>query len=120
MEHGVHLFLAMVRLTLTMSAPSGESWRLVDALRSLMVPARAEHGCVGCEVALSTESHDPSCIRYVENWSTEEDLRDRVRSDGFLSLIAVMEKALDPPRIQFELAGGTRGLDYVAEVRRHC
>lgn len=46
------------------------------------------------------------------------NLRDRERSDTFLSLIAVMEKALDTPSIQFELAGGIRGLDYVAEVRR--
>ena len=83
-----------------------------------MVPAQAEHGCVGCELALSTDLNDPSCIRYVEDWSSEDDLRKRVRSDPFLRLMAVMEEALDPPTIQFELAGRTRGLDYVAEARR--
>jgi quinol monooxygenase YgiN len=108
----------VVRLTLTITTSSGESFRLVDALRSLMEPTRAEHGCIGCELALSTESDDPPRIRYFEDWSSEEELRKRVRSDRFLRLIAVMEEALSPPEITFELAGRTRGLDYVFEARR--
>jgi quinol monooxygenase YgiN len=107
----------VVRLTLSITAPPGESWRLMDALRSLMVPTRREHGCVGCRLELSTESSDPSRISYVEDWSSEEDLREQVRSDRFPRLLELMEDALEPPKIEFQLAGGTRGLDYVEEVR---
>ena len=108
----------MIRLTLTITTSPGESQRLVEALRSLMEPTRADTGCIGCALALSTESDDPPHIRYVEEWSSEEELRGRVRSDRFLRLVAVMEEARSAPQLTFALASGTRGLDYVAEVRR--
>jgi quinol monooxygenase YgiN len=107
----------MVRLSLSLTAPPGESWRLIEALRSLMVPTRREHGCVSCQLHLSNESSDPTRIRYTEDWSSEEDLREQVRSDRFPRLLAVMERASEPPEIRFDLEGGSRGLDYVAEVR---
>ena len=100
-----------------MSTSIGESWRLVEALRSLMEPTRPDNGCIGCELALSSTFDDPPGIRYVEDWSSEAELRKRVQSDRFLRLVAVMEEADSPPQLTFALASGTRGLDYVAEIR---
>jgi quinol monooxygenase YgiN len=108
----------VIRLTLTIPTSSGESWRLVEALRSLMAPTRPDNGCIACELALSSRSDDPLSIRYFEEWSSEEELRRRVRSDRFLHLVALMEEAIAPPQLTFALAGGIRGLDYVAETRR--
>lgn len=108
----------VIRLTLTIATSPGESWRLVEALGSLMEPTRADNGCVGCELALFSKFDEAPNIRYVEDWSSEEDLRKRVRSDRFLQLIAVMEEALSRPEIAFELVSGTRGLDYVVDARR--
>ena len=107
----------MIRLTLSITAASGESWRLIDALRSLMAPTRRERGCVSCQLALSSESSDPMRISYSEVWSSEEDLREQVRSDRFSRLLELMESALEPPQLEFQLPGGARGLDYVEEVR---
>ena len=104
-------------MTLSITASRGESWRLIDALRSLMVPTRRERGCVSCQLALSSESVDPMRISYIEDWSSDEDLREQVRSDRFSRLLQVMESALDPPHLEFRLPGGVRGLDYVEEVR---
>ncbi len=107
----------MIRLTLSITAARGESWRLIDALRSLMVPTRRERGCVSCQLMLSSESSDPMRISYVEDWSSEEALREQVRSDRFSRLLELMESALEPPHLEFALGNGTRGLDYVEEVR---
>jgi quinol monooxygenase YgiN len=107
----------VIRLTLTITTSPGESWRLVEALQSLMEPTRQDNGCIGCELALSAESDEPPRIRYVEDWSSEENLLKRVRSDRFLRLVAVMEEARSAPQLTFALATGTRGLDYVAEAR---
>jgi quinol monooxygenase YgiN len=104
-------------MTLSITAARGESWRLIDALRSLMLPTRRERGCVSCQLALSSESSDPMRISYVEDWSSEDDLREQVRSDRFTRLLEVMESALAPPNLEFQLPGGARGLDYVEEVR---
>ena len=108
---------AVARLALTLLVSSGESWRLMDALRSLMAPTRQTHGCLRCLLSVSTESGQPACVRYTEEWATDDDLRTHVRSDRFPRLLAVMERALEAPTLDFELVHGHRGLDYVEEVR---
>jgi hypothetical protein len=55
-------------------------------------------------------------IHYIEEWTTEPDMRRRVRSDRFTSLLAVLESAEDP-RVQFDFVAQSRGLDYVEEAR---
>ena len=107
----------VIRLTLSITAAQGESWRLIDALRSLMVPTRRERGCLSCQLVLSSESSDPTRISYSEEWSSEEDLREQVRSERFSRLLEVMECASETPQLQFQLPRGVRGLDYVKEVR---
>lgn len=104
-------------MTLSITAARGESWRLIEALRSLMLPTRRERGCVSCHLTLSSESSDPMRVSYIEDWSNEEHLREQVRSDRFTRLLQVMEIALEPPNLEFQLPGGARGLDYVEEVR---
>jgi quinol monooxygenase YgiN len=108
----------VVRLTITLTAAPGESRRLLEALNSLAAPTTQGHGCFGCRLSVSSEAGNPSSIRYVEDWSSEEDLRQEVGSDRFPRLLAVMEEALVPPQILFDLPGGTRGLDYVWEIRQ--
>ena len=104
-------------MTLSISAARGESWRLIEALRSLMVPTQRERGCISCQLALSSESSDPARISYIEDWSSEEDLREQVRSARFSRLLELMEKASERPQLEFRLGDRTRGLDYIDEVR---
>ncbi len=105
----------MVRLTVTLVASQSGVGPLLDAFRSLMGPTRLEPGCLGCLVW--EEIEDDATVRYAEEWATESDMRRRVRSDRFTSLLAVMEAATEPPQVQFDFVTTTRGLDYVAEVR---
>jgi quinol monooxygenase YgiN len=107
----------VVRMALSITAARGESWRLIDALRSLMQPTSREQGCVSCQLALSSESSDPMRVSYREDWSSEGHLREQMLSDRFTRLLQVMEIASEPPNLEFHLPGGTRGLDYVEEVR---
>ena len=64
-----------------------------------------------------TENNEPSTVRYVEEWATEEAMRLRVRSERFTRLLEVLESAPGPPSVQFDFVTETRGLDYVAEAR---
>jgi quinol monooxygenase YgiN len=103
----------MVRLTVTLSA-SANVQDLVEAFRFLMVSTRLDRGCLGCSVW----SEPDSSVHYVEEWSTEEDIRRRVSSDRFTSVLALLESVREPPHVQFDFVSSTRGLDYVAEVRQ--
>jgi quinol monooxygenase YgiN len=104
----------MVRLTVALSAPSGRCLQdLLEALRFLMSGTRLEPGCRGCSAWVEPDS----TVHYLEDWETEADMRRRVRSPRFTSLLCVIESAHEPPRVQFDFVTSTRGLDYVAQVR---
>lgn len=100
-------------MTVALRASPRAAKDVLDALRFLIVSTRLESGCLGCSVW----SDPDSTVRYVEEWASEADIRRRVRSDTFTSLLAVMESAQEPPQVQFDFVTTTRGLDYVAEVR---
>ena len=104
----------MVRLTVALAASVQSAQTLLDAFRFLMVSTRLEPGCLGCSAWLEADW----TVRYVEEWVSEADMRRRVRSGSFVSLLAVLESAQAPPDVQFDFVTRTRGLDYVAEVRQ--
>jgi quinol monooxygenase YgiN len=102
----------MVRLTIALTATSTRSAQeLRDALRFLALGTRLESGCLSCSAWAS-----PDFVHYVEEWMTEADMRRRVRSESFVSLLGILDAAKEP-RVQFDFVTSTRGLDYVAEVR---
>ena len=104
-----------VRMTVEWLVPLGETRPITIALHAVAAETRSARGCMGCSV--STDIGTGGVVRYVEDWQTEEDLRQRLRSDTFTQLVALIEDASRPPRIEFRLAGATRGLDFVEEVR---
>ena len=106
--------MLMVRLTVTLSAQANYVQDLVEAFRFLMVSTKLDRGCLGCSVWTEPDSS----VHYVEEWSSEEDIRRRVGSDRFTSVLALLESVREPPHVQFDFVSNTRGLDYVAEVRQ--
>jgi hypothetical protein len=104
----------MVRLRVALNASARSTHDLLEALRYLMVGTRLQTGCVEC--AAWTDPN--STVHYVEEWETEEDMRRRVMSDAFTSLLCVMECGQGAPAVHFDFVTETRGLDYIAEVRK--
>ena len=104
---------AMVRLTVVLPASSRDVPALLDALRFTMASTRLELGCAGCSVRVDADSS----VHYEEEWTTETDMRRRIQSDRFVSLLSVIESVHEPPRVQFDFLTASRGLDYVMEVR---
>jgi quinol monooxygenase YgiN len=103
----------MVRLNVTLSAVSaGDADALVDGLRFQIPGTQLEKGCIGCSVWTGPDY----AAHYVEDWATEADIRRRVLSDRFTSLMAVVEAATRAA-VQFDFVHETRGLEYVLEVR---
>jgi quinol monooxygenase YgiN len=102
-------------MTIEWLVPLGQARPITMALHSLAAETRMTRGCVGCSVA--TDIGNRGTVRYTEEWLTEQDLRDRVRSDTFAQLVALIEDSTQPPRIEFSLEHETRGFDYLEEVR---
>jgi quinol monooxygenase YgiN len=105
-------------MTVEWLVPLGQAQCISTALQSMMSATRATPGCLGCTV--STGLGEQGTVRYVEEWQTEQDLRRRLESDAFTRLAALIEASPRPPRLEFALPGGTRGLDLVEEIQRGC
>jgi quinol monooxygenase YgiN len=103
----------MLRLNVTLIAASTRNREgLLEGLQYQIAGTRLEHGCLGCSAWVGGDAK----VRYYEEWATEDDLRRRVQSDRFTSLLAVVEAAAGA-EVQFDFVNRTRGLDYVAELR---
>jgi len=105
----------MVHLSLTLGVPPGLTREVSDALRALARRARRDSGCAASDVYASVE--DQSRLVLHEQWTGEDDLARYIRSDDFTQVLTLIEMASHPPVLEFQIAGETRGLDYVAEVR---
>ena len=103
----------MVRLTVSLVASARSAPRLLHALRSLTAALRLRPGYLGCNTWMDSDH----TVHYEEDWATETDMRDRVVSEGFTRLLAVIEASEGLPQVQFNFVSKTRGLDYIAEVR---
>jgi quinol monooxygenase YgiN len=104
----------MVRLAVSLDAASVRAAQdLLDAFRFLIPATRLEPGCIGCSVWKEPNA----TVHYTEEWSTEAAMRERVKSHAFTLLLAILE-SVQHPRVQFHFITATRGLDYLAEVRR--
>jgi hypothetical protein len=104
---------------MTLTARHAEAWRLVDALGSLIAPARHDRECLACKLVVTSGPDEGWRLQYAEEWSNEAALRHQVRLARFPQLMNVAERSLTPPEIAFELEDDTRGLEYVVEVLRN-
>jgi quinol monooxygenase YgiN len=102
-------------MTVEWRLPAGQARPITLALHALSADLRGEPGCLGCAVA--TDLTGPGAIRYTEDWASEDALRARVGSAGFVRLAALLESTAQAPHIEFAIGDHVRGIDYVEEVR---
>jgi quinol monooxygenase YgiN len=88
---------------------------MVDALRSVMRPARLERGCTRAQILRDVDTVES--IDYFEEWQSPEDMQERIRSASFSRLLSLMEAAPSAPSIEFRDVSGVHGLEYVAAIR---
>jgi quinol monooxygenase YgiN len=107
--------VSMVHLAVSLLAPRDQVAQIADALRGLSRRAQLDRGCDSSEVYASVE--DQSRLSLRQEWVAEPDMARYVRSDDFSAVLALLDLAAATPAVEFQCAGGTRGLDYVAEIR---
>ena len=88
---------------------------MVKALRSIMLPARAERGFVSSRIYQEVEK--PEALSYVEDWADLAQMEEQIRSRRFGRLLAVMETAPKPPVLEVRSVSECRGLDYIGTIR---
>lgn len=88
---------------------------LIQALKALMVSARAERGMLDCKLYQLVGEETAVC--FVEHWHATDDLEYQMRSNRYTQLLALMETAVEKPSMEFYTVSRTQGLDYLQAVR---
>ncbi len=83
-------------------------------LRSLVGPVRAESGCSATRVLRDAE--DSCKLTWVEEWCSDEDFERHLRGAAFRQIVAVIEMAAGPPKVEIDDVASRRGFGLVEEI----
>ena len=84
-------------------------------LHALLSATLREPGCRTC--TLASDMGPLVTLRLREVWDSEDALQQHLRSSRFETFSGLLESAITPPRVEFVLPTGTRGLEYARGVR---
>ena len=88
---------------------------VLTTLRLMMGPTEVQLGCVRCRLYLSTVN--PNALTLVEEWKSEVELQNHIRSREFENILAVMDMSEGPPEIRIDKVSRRTGLDAIAALR---
>ena len=105
----------MIAATLKIELPTYGREEVLQVLKSLRAPTRAEPGCISCHVY--QDLHDQNRIVLEEVWESRADLDRHIHSHRYRHVLALMESATRPPEIRFDTISHTAGLEVVRAAR---
>jgi quinol monooxygenase YgiN len=92
-----------------------ERAHLLEILQSVRNLTVVRPGCLGCWFYEEHSIHND--VHYGEQWASEQDLYDHIRSDLYRRILAAMELSRRPPEIQFHFVSATKGMELIEAVR---
>ena len=105
----------MFQLNLRMTARPHHAVAAVKALRSIVIGARGERGYLASRIYQDVGNPEALCLE--EDWSSEPELKRRIRSSSFTDLLMLMETASEAPVLEVRAIGEVHGLEYIETVR---
>lgn len=105
----------MIQLLVRLTAASGHSQELVQALHPFARRATQSAGCRSAHLA--ADVGEVGVLWYCEEWDDVEALEAKLRSEPFTEFLALSETSVTQPFIEFRVVQECRGLDYVSNVR---
>ncbi len=105
----------MIFVIIKMKAPAENRKELLQTLRSMIAPIREEKGCMKCHMFLDDENENFFIL--IEEWKTQRDLDNHLRSDRFGVLMGTKSLLYEPPEIRINAVSYTAGMEAVKEAR---
>jgi quinol monooxygenase YgiN len=105
----------MVLATIRMLIPSKKQNEALNILRSVAEQNRVQRSCLGCRVYKDVE--EDRFLMFEEMWRSEEDLKNHLRSQEYSKVLLVIEMALQPPEMRFNVVTRWSGIEMVEKAR---
>jgi quinol monooxygenase YgiN len=104
----------MILVTLQMEVLPEKRMELTQTIASLIGSIRADRGCKRCSFCQSTEDENEFWL--LEEWDTEENLKNHLKSGRFRVLRGAMNLLKEPYEIRFHTVFHPAGLKEIKEV----
>ena len=105
----------MIIGTVRILPPPDRHDAVLELLRSVQGPVRAQPGCAACDV-LDEQGSDRAIV-LLERWTSKEAFEDHLRSEAYRRVIAAVELSGSRPDISFEHVEAVEGLELVERLR---
>jgi quinol monooxygenase YgiN len=105
--------MMLATISMTMSAKKrGEALKI---LKSIAGHSKIDPGCLGCHIY--EDLQEDNVLVYEEMWRSEEDLKRRLRSAEYRTMLLVMEMALKHPEVRFNKVSTSTGMEMIEKAR---
>jgi quinol monooxygenase YgiN len=105
----------MIIGTVRILPPPDRHAAVLEILRSVQEPVRAQPGCAACDIL--DERSPEAAIVLLERWETAEGLETHLRSEAYLRILGAVELSGGRPDIRFEHVSGTEGMELIERLR---
>jgi quinol monooxygenase YgiN len=89
---------------------------LLETMRGMLEPARVERGCLSYRLYEDVE--DRNTFVLMEEWETQKDLENHIRTDNQRRLLALMDLLSREPELRFSTLSPLAGMDLIETVLR--
>ena len=87
---------------------------LLDTMRGMLEPARVERGCLSYRLYEDVE--DRNIFILVEEWKTQKDMENHIRTDNQRRLLALMDFLSERPELRFNTVSQSAGMELIESV----
>ena len=108
--------ILMILVTVTMNVLPEKRKELLQTVHPLIVLIREERGCISCR--LFKDDEDENSFALVEEWETQEDLDNHLRSDRFAVLLGAKSLLREPPETKINTVSYSAGMEAVGAARK--
>lgn len=103
-----------ILVTLRMVVRPGRRSDLLKTMRGMLEPVRVERGCLSYRFYEDVE--DRNALVLLEEWETQRDLENHLRTDNQRRLLALLDLLIEQPEFRFNTVSHTAGVEFIEKV----
>jgi quinol monooxygenase YgiN len=105
----------MIIGTVRILPPRDRRADVLEVLRSVQGPVRAQPGCVACDIY--DEQGPEAGVVFIERWESDATLEAHLRSEAYRRILGAIELSGSPPDIRFEHVLAREGMELIERSR---
>lgn len=104
----------MIQAAFRIVAPEEKREEALQVLLCLKGPTEVSRGCRSCRILQDAE--DKNTLVCLEEWDTQDDLEEHLRSERFRRLLPYIELSVEPPEVSFNAIKKVHGIELLVAV----